>query len=249
MTVLIYSLQYILTYCNFFCFYGIESLVGNACKRGMGLLVNIRKPLKKHIKNNMKTYILLTLAFVIGVSAGAFTVNGLSAGQSEELKNYIQGFINLMNNQKVDNSELLKISLMENAKVVFVLWVLGVTIIGVPLIFILVGIRGFITGFSSGFIVNALGVKGILFTFLALLPKELILIPCILALGVNGINFSLNIVKKRSIKHISKESLKSSFATYCLVTLFYSCIVFAGILVEAYITPLCARIIIPFMIN
>ncbi len=213
------------------------------------MLSNIRKPLLRHVKNNIKTYFLLILAFVIGVSAGAFTVNGLSLGQSEELKHYVQGFMSLMNNQKINSSELLKISLMENAKIVLALWILGVTIIGVPFIFILVGIRGFITGFSSGFIVSALGVKGVIFTFFTMLPKELVIIPCILALAVSGINFSLDIVKKRSIKHISKESLKSNFFSYCFITLFYFGIIFGGILLEAYVTPLLARILIPFIIS
>lgn len=215
--------------------------------RGMDLLANIRKPLVKHIQNNMKTYFLLILAFMIGVSAGAFTVNGLSTGQTEELKHYVQGFMNLMNNQKIDNGELLKISFMENAKVILVLWILGVTIIGAPFIFIIIGIRGFVTGFSSGFIVSVLGVKGVLFTALTLLPKELVVIPCILALGVSGINFSMNIVKKRSIKHISKEGLKLNFMSYCFVTLFYTGIIFAGVLIEAYITPFFAKLIIPFV--
>jgi stage II sporulation protein M len=218
-------------------------------KRGMKLLPNIRKPLIKHIKNNFKLYFMLVLAFAAGVSAGAFTVNGLSSGQAEELKKYINGFMNLLNNQRVDSSELLKISLMENAKIVLALWILGVTIIGIPFIFIIVGIRGFITGFSSGFIVSALGFKGVLFSLLTLMPKEIIVIPCILALGVSGINFSLNIIKKRSVKHIIKESLKSNFAAYCLVTLLYSVIIFSGVLVEAYITPIFARIIISFIIN
>ena len=122
------------------------------------------------------------MVFVVGISAGAFTVNGLSTIQSEELNIYFQGFLQLLDYQTIDSNELFKISLMENMKIVGVLWILGVTIIGIPFIYVAIGIRGFITGFSSGFIIKALGLKGVLFTLLALLPKEILLFHALLHL-------------------------------------------------------------------
>ncbi len=201
----------------------------------------------KHIKNNLNTYFALLLTFIIGLSAGAFTVNGLSTMQRDELTNYFQGFLQLLDSQSLDSGELLKVSLVENIKIISVLWILGVTIIGIPFIYIIIGIRGFITGFTSGFIIEALGMKGILFTIFGILPKEIIIIPCIIALGVNGINFSLNIIKSRSIKHLSKESLRTNFLAYCFATVFYSCIVMGGILLEVYITPVLIKIIAPIV--
>jgi stage II sporulation protein M len=192
-------------------------------------------------------YFLLLTAFIIGVSAGAFTVNGLSSIQRDELTNYFQGFLQLLDNQKVDSGELLRISLTDNFKLVIALWVLGLTIIGIPFIFLLMGLRGFLTGFSSGFIIEAIGTKGALFSLLVLFPKELIIVPCIIALGVNGINFSMNIMKNKSTKLLSKESLRTRFVAYSFVTLFYSCFIFFGGLVEAYITPIVVRIIAPFV--
>ncbi|MCX8130190.1 MAG: stage II sporulation protein M [Clostridia bacterium] len=207
----------------------------------------IREMVVKHVKNNFNTFFFLLMAFIIGVSAGAFTVNGLSAIQREELMNYFQGFIQLLDNQKVDTNELLKISIYENVRIVGVLWVLGVTIIGIPFIFIIVGIRGFITGFSSGFIIETLGLKGALFTVFGLLPKEFIIVPCIIALGVNGINFSLNIIKNKSVKHISRENIKTRFLGYCFVTLFYTCFIFIGVLIESYVTPVFIRMLSPMV--
>jgi stage II sporulation protein M len=211
------------------------------------LFSKIREIIVNHIKNNSKMYFFLLVAFVIGISAGAFTVNGLSSIQRDELSNYFKGFLQLLDNQKVDSGELLGISLSGNFKLVIAFWILGLTIIGIPFVFILVGIRGFLTGFSSGFIIQAIGMKGIIFTLFVLFPKELIIVPCIIALGVNGINFSLNIIKNRSIKILAKESLKSRFIAYCFVTLFYSCFIFFGCLVEVYITPVIIRVLAPFV--
>ena len=212
------------------------------------MLSKARDVLAKHFRNNIKTYFFLFMTFVAGVSAGAFTVNGLSTVQREELKYYFQGFLQLFENQKIDNVELLKVGLMDNLKIVGMLWILGVTIIGVPFIFIIIGIRGFITGFSSGFVIGTLGGKGVVFTLLALLPKELLIIPCIISLGVRGINFSQNIIRKKSKHHhTSKGSLKTRFLAYCMVTLFFTCFIFIGVFLEAYITPVFIRMITPMI--
>lgn len=205
----------------------------------------LQTTIKEHISTNRNSYLFLLMAFVLGVSAGAFTVNGLSTMQRDELSNYFQGFLQLFNNQNVKSSELFSIALIENLKLIGLLWVLGVTIIGLPFIFIILGVRGFITGFSSGFIINALGIKGILFTGFTLLPKEIIIIPCLIAIGVNGINFSMRIAKNKTGQENKKSGIKSAFLSYCFVTAFFSCIILSGILFDSYITPILVRMIAP----
>ena len=205
----------------------------------------LRSVIGEHILKNHNAYLFLLMAFVLGVSAGAFTVNGLSTMQRDELSNYFQGFLQLLNNQNLESSELFSTALVENLKLVGILWILGVTIIGIPFIFIIMGVKGFITGFSSGFIINVLGLKGVLFTTFALLPKEIIIVPCLIAIGVNGINFSLHIAKNRSANDNLKNNLKASFISYCFVTAFFSSIILAGIILDAYITPVLVRIIAP----
>lgn len=209
------------------------------------MLKKLRNVIGEHISRNRNAYLFLLMAFVLGVSAGAFTVNGLSTMQRDELSNYFQGFLQLLNNQNLESSELFSTALLENLKLIVILWILGVTIIGIPFIFIILGVKGFITGFSSGFIINVLGLKGVLFTTFALLPKEIIIVPCLIAIGVNGINFSLHIAKNRSSHDRLKESLKASFISYCFVTAFFSCIILAGIILDAYVTPVLVRIIAP----
>lgn len=209
------------------------------------MIKKLRNVIGEHISRNRNAYLFLLMAFVLGVSAGAFTVNGLSTMQRDELSNYFQGFLQLLNNQNLESSELFSTALVENLKLIVILWILGVTIIGIPFIFIILGVKGFITGFSSGFIINVLGLKGVLFTTFALLPKEIIIVPCLIAIGVNGINFSLHIAKNRSAHDNLKESLKASFISYCFVTAFFSCIILAGIILDAYVTPVLVRIIAP----
>jgi stage II sporulation protein M len=208
----------------------------------------VQDTIKTHITTNRNGYLFLLAAYILGISAGAFTVNGLNNMQRDELSNYIQGFLQLFGNQSFKSSELFSLGLVQNLKMIGILWILGVTIIGLPFIFIILGIKGFITGFSSGFIISALGTRGILFSCLALLPKEIIIVPCLIAIGVNGINFSMRIAKGKNVQEDQKVSLKSAFVSYCFVTLVFTCIIITGIIFDAYITPVMVRIIAPAII-
>ena len=205
----------------------------------------IKNVIGEHIAKNRNAYIFLLMAFILGVSAGAFTVNGLSTMQRDELSNYFQGFLQLLNNQNMDSSELFSTAFMENLKLVGLLWILGVTIIGIPFIFIIMAVRGFITGFSSGFIISVLGFKGIIFSIFTMLPKEILIVPCLIAIGVNGINFSLWLARNKTTQNNTKDNLKGSFISYCFVAAFFSSIILAGIILDAYITPVIVRIIAP----
>jgi len=219
--------------------------LSNDIRRGDYLFKQVQDTVKSHITTNRNGYLFLLAAFILGISAGAFTVNGLNSMQRDELSNYFQGFLQLFGNQSVKSSELFSLGLVENLKMIGLLWILGVTIIGLPFIFIILGIKGFITGFSSGFIVSALGTKGIIFSCLALLPKEIIIVPCLIAIGVNGINFSIRIAKSKGVQEDQKISLKTAFLSYCFVTLVFTCIIITGIIFDAYITPILVRIIAP----
>jgi stage II sporulation protein M len=167
--------------------------------------------------------------------------------QRDDLLNYFQGFLQLLNNQNIEGSELFSAAFLENIKLIGLLWILGVTIIGIPFIFVILAVRGFITGFSSGFVIMALGLKGILFTVFTMLLKEIIIVPCLIAIGVNGINFSMRLAKNKSAQGSLTNSLKSSFLSYCFVTAFFSCFILAGVILDAYITPVFVRIIAPML--
>lgn len=189
------------------------------------------------------------MIFIIGVSAGAFTVNGLSTLQKSELIQYMKGFLKTMDKQSINSNELLIISLQENLKTIILLWLLGVTIIGIPFIWLIVLFKGFILGFSSGFIIKTMGTKGILLGVLSILPKEIIIVPCIIALAVNGINFSLNIIRSKSIKQVLKQNLRMDLVGYSLSTVFFSMFILIGSLVESYIVPVFIRIITPIIVT
>jgi len=170
-------------YCNFFYFkhriFNVKgnclevfarSFNGNNNKRDK-MIKKIHEVLISHIKNNINTYFFLFLMYIGGISAGAFTVNGLSSLQRNELINYFQGFLELFEHQWVTAMNIKNLNNRQR-KTCNCLMGPGSNYHRHTLYISSCWYKGFITGFTSGFIIYIMGFKGVLFTFLTILPKE-----------------------------------------------------------------------------
>lgn len=200
--------------------------------------------IKDHIKNNKITYIGLFIFYILGISAGSVAVNQLDYQQRSEMTDYFNGFLKLLDSSKVDGISLFKMSLWDNFRVILLLWVLGIIVIGFPIFYIIIGMRGFITGFSSGVIMNVLGVKGVLISFTCFLPKEVIIVPCLIAISVNGIKLSKSIIKGWIKRNTYKEDkLRYRIMPYSFVTVFFSIFVLIAIVLEAFFSPVILKLL------
>jgi stage II sporulation protein M len=195
----------------------------------------LKKAIVKHIKSNMLIYFLVLVFFIAGIAAGAFTVDALSSVQKDELINYFQSFFSVLNTETVQSAAVFKQSLLNNIQFIVLIWVLGITIIGIPLILLIVGIKGFIVGFSVSFLVEGMGFRGLILALVSILPQNLLIVPSIIAAGVLGISFSVTMLGRR--KSRSKKSFSSELISYSANFLPVLAIVVVGSLIEGYITP------------
>ncbi len=195
----------------------------------------LKKAIEKQVMNNLLLYIIVLVFFAGGIAAGAFTMDALSSVQKEELVNYFQSFFNVLGEETVQSVVVFKQSLLNNSQFIIIIWVLGITVIGIPLILLLVGIKGFIIGFSVSFLVEEMGFKGLLFALAAILPQNLLIVPGIIMAGVLGISFSLSMLGRKKTK--PKKSFSSELIVYTMNILLVLAIILAGSLIEGYITP------------
>lgn len=201
------------------------------------LIQKIVKVFKDHIRSNKYTYLSLFVFYIIGIVLGAVAVNDLDYNQKDEMSKYFNGFLKLLNSSEVNEISLFKISLLDNLKIIALFWLLGFTVIGFPVYYIVIGMRGFSTGFSSGIIMGVLGNKGIIISTICFLPKEIIVIPCLIAIGVNGIKLSRGIIKNLLKKSVKKEdSIRQRIGPYSFVTVFFSLFILVATIFEAFIS-------------
>lgn len=114
----------------------------------------------QHINTNIKDYLMLSIVFIIGVMAGVVVINNSSADSKKEISGYVNSFITSIKDEqyKVDTVKLTKMSIIDNLKTVGIMWIAGTTIIGIPLIFIVICYKGFCLGYTVSAIISSLGV-------------------------------------------------------------------------------------------
>jgi stage II sporulation protein M len=196
-----------------------------------------------YLRANAGVYIFCLVIFSIGIIFGALAIRALRDDQKAELIDYLQVFLRglVRTGQPQGGTTVLKQSLGTQLKTAGFIWLLGLTVIGLPAVALAVFMRGFIVGFTVGFLVQQLGYKGIVFVVFSVLPQNLIAVPAILIIGASALSFSLLLVGAR-LQHRRFQFLEE-FAGYSALAL-GACLALVGAsLIEAFIAPVFIKLL------
>lgn len=185
----------------------------------------IRQKLIQYIEENIRSYLILLIVFFIGIILGTIFINNSKENQVIQITTYINNFINSMkNNYQISTNILLIDSIINNVSTAILLWFLGSTVIGVPLIYLVIGYKGYCIGFTISAIIATIGTgKGILFITGAMLLQNIIYIPCILTLATSGIKLYKLIMEDRRRENVKLQILKHTiFSVFILLVLVLS---------------------------
>jgi len=202
------------------------------------MLSSLRQNAIAYFRVNLVLYFFIIMLFLIGVVFGALAVKTLGEEQKAELITYLKVFFQgLQSNQDtgITTGALIKQAIYNNVKAVILIWLLGLTVIGVPAILFVVFTRGFVIGFTVGFLVNEYVLRGVLFAAVSVIPHNIFIIPAIIITSVSGISFSLLIVKHKLRPR--RINLSYECMAYTSMAVLMLCVVIAGGLIEGYVTP------------
>lgn len=200
--------------------------------------------IKNHIKDNIFFYIIAFLFLCIGIVIGIYTVKYM--GKAEK-NNLIDGLIRYSNDMiinSIDKKHILVRAIKNNLSIILIIWFLGLTMLGTPLILIVNLIKGFTIGFTSSLVINGLGSKGILLNLLVVFPQNIIYIPCIMICSVLAIEFSLTLLRNNSAKISSKRNVLLQLTTYSTLFIFIIIFMFLGFILEVYMSPSMLKLIV-----
>ena len=154
--------------------------------------------LQDYLRENLGLYLFVILLFTIGVTFGALAIKTLDGEQKAELFSHLELFIQGIDLTIVSESNLpLQQSLQGNIKTMGLIWLLGLLVLGLPLVLLMLFTKGSALGFTVGFLVQELGYKGIIFSVASVLPPNILLIPALIMMCVAAISFSLLIIRSR----------------------------------------------------
>ncbi|SHG66147.1 stage II sporulation protein M [Virgibacillus chiguensis] len=188
-----------------------------------------------HVKEHATIYLFMVILFLTGVIFGAILVNSMNFVQKQDLFFYLERFFKqITDNEQANYDEIFKNSFFYHIKYLLLLFVLGLSVIGLPLVWILIFLKGLVIGFSVGFMVNQLGLNGLLIATLSIAPQNFLIIPVYIVAGSLAMIFSLTLLSKLFTNKIAQPVFQP-FGRY--VILFSLLALFASVaaLLETFI--------------
>ncbi len=200
----------------------------------MLFLLRLRLIIQDYFRERIFLFILVLVLFLMGAIFGVLATGILGPTQRDCLLSYLdQG---LHGEIFTPNSIYTRQTIIANIKIVFFLFFMGISVIGVPLALLLVFTRGFILGYSISFLLRTMGFKGLVLILTGVMPHNLLIIPALFIMVIAIIDFAAALTKIRFTKKqvvIGEELIKCAVLTLVVLVI----MMLAGF-VQGYITPL-----------
>ncbi|MBQ5588278.1 MAG: stage II sporulation protein M, partial [Selenomonadales bacterium] len=189
------------------------------------------------IRHHFAVCFFIVLILGTGIVSGAFAVRVLPDAQLLELADYLDGYLGALREQAgmISSNEALEIAMFHHMKGIFLVWLLGFTMIGIPCIFFLVFTQGFILGFTVGFFIHEYILQGALFAVMGVLPQQLLFVPSMLFTALCAVSLSIILIRRCMSR--TTVQFRSYVVRYLAILPLMLLITFVGILVEVYVSP------------
>jgi len=184
--------------------------------------LNVKRA-KNSIIKQKNIYIFLIGLIVVGLIAGILF--WFAIGNEDKLlvtNDLTSFFTSIKDGNSINYFSSLLNSIITNLLYVVLIWLLGISIIGLPIILFMLAIKSFIVGFSISSIVAIYGFKGILGAVVYTFPHQFIFLLLLVLLGFYAISFCIKLFKYLFLKQVI--NFKDGMRRY-LKILILSCLI------------------------
>ena len=191
------------------------------------------KELINKVKQNKLLFILLIIIILFTILRILFP-SLINSENKALIKDSIENFMASIDKNNIDYISAFISSITNNIIVTILIWILGISIIGIPIILISIAFKSFLTGFSITSIFITYGIKGTLIAIVYTLPNIINLLGSFL-LGYYAISFSIMIYK--SVFKKETRNWQPIVKRYLKIGIFF--IIFSIIvsIIESYLIP------------
>lgn len=208
----------------------------------------VNQAMQAYMKDHLSLYVFIGVLFVTGVVFGAVIVNALTLEQNQELSRHLGNFLqSLDQTNQYDSKQSFQQSLILNMKWILLIWFLGLSVIGLPLIFIIDFLKGVLIGFTVGYLIGQFSWKGMLFALVSVVPQNLLIIPAIFICSVSAMSFGRYLIKYRFLQQ--QGSLAVPFRNYVTTTLFVGVVITGVSFYEAFLSPVLMKWVTPLLVS
>lgn len=164
------------------------------------------KLLKQNIKQYKYKYLFLLVIVLLGFLSGIVFSNILSYNDKKEVGEVVETyFLNLKNDEKINYFNNFLTTLGTNYLYLVLIFIFGISIIGLLLNPFLLYFKSFIIGFSVGIIITLYSFSGIPLSIFYIFPHQILNMIIYVLMSFYGMNLSLKLFKslflKKSFSH------------------------------------------------
>lgn len=210
-------------------------------------MINKYTRIKNIIFPSKKINFTVISILILGVISGAIFSNIIDLNDKKLVLDKIQLFISNIDTQSINNIESFKNSIITNLSYSIIIWILGMTIIGIIINIFLLYLKGFIFGFTLSAFILTYSYKGMILSILYTLFGQLLNLVVIMILSIYSIMFTFNFVKQ-IIKSKYNMNIPKYFKNYSLIFLITIIISLISSISEAFVFPTLIKIIIKLFI-
>ena len=173
-------------------------------------------------------------ALLFGSLLGALALEAVDGATRVMLLLLVKRFLNIEAARIPGAGPIFGAAFMQNVKVLGLLYVLGVSVAGLPLVLLAVLFRGFVLGFAVGFFLETLHGPCLVLALIAVALPNAAILPAWLAVGAGGLRFSWRLLVHGDVQ---RHRLGAEFYQMTAAALLALGPVLVGSALEAAVAP------------
>lgn len=201
--------------------------------------------IKGNISTNKNMLIFLSIIGIIGIIIGTVLNIALNQDDSKLVSEFLNNFIYNIQNNNLDYKGSFFNSLISNLGYIAFIWLLGISVIGLPITLFIFFTKTFVLGFSVSSIIANYKLKGCLLALSYIFPHMIINIFVYIVLTMYSLSLSLKIFQTI----IKKQTLDFKFIMhkYLKILLISIIIIVITSAIEVFITPILMKLAISIL--
>ena len=196
---------------------------------------------KKELSKRNNILVSIVIIFILGLIFGSIYITILKTSEKTTILNEVNNYFLSINKISIDDKiNIFKNSLISNLLYFICIWLLGISVIGIPIVIIMVFFKSFMLSFSVSSIFAKYGFKGILGAFLYIFPSSIVTIILMIVLSTYSLLLSIRIFKSSFLKR--NINFKTFMGKYFFLLVISILICILCSLFDAFISPSLLRL-------
>ena len=192
--------------------------------------------MKKIIKKlkDKKQFIIIFVICIVAFIIGVLLPSILNEENRKIIQTSLNSFFDTIKNNQLKTNELLFKSLTSNIIIDLILWLLGISIVGIPIVIILLGYKSLSLGFTISSIISTYKLNGVIKALIYIVPNIINLF-IFFVISYYSISFSLMLFNYLfGKKEYNKRIIVNRYLKLLVISIII--LIFSSV-IETYVVP------------